>query len=566
MADLNNIKLTPRQNVIAVIFMLVILLTLGLRLYFSGKALELSGPDFIASNDSIAAMVYNMAIYRLDERGNILQRIAFTDIGIQAKIADFQLLDNQRFVIGDWEKERILLCYFEGPTCDSLTNNLGKHIQNFFKFHYSESENELFISDTDRHRVLHYNLNTHAVKQISAKRQFKFPNHLQIEDDGYLYVTDTNHHRIAHFEFDGDSLKEVGKEIRVPKNVSNKKWPVFYYLRDNGDMYILQGNNFLLHADLIYIPTKGEPENIATAINSDMTSISRMQNHILLCDRKLFTLFSLNLENHDMAEFGSEELKRIFRQDRKTTKLREVLSTAMLVLMFMSIAAMVGFIIFLATYGKRTRPPKSIAGTSSDYSLPPIQPGQLVWVGENRLFRYLMPLFIILIFLFAGTAYVWLDLHNIDLLHAKPDTPEQGILYALIIIGLIFFMAMVNAIFNVYTKIGTDGIHIHIDRLGNKYQFDPREILYSPHYLVCGRLVLPYRNIFMHYFRNKEQFEAYISPLLKTHGRKIRTFTDVLWHLIKHPTMMGIFNTIILIITCILLYKALSIDIINKLS
>ena len=145
MASLSSIKLTPGQNIIAGIFIVIILITLVLRLYASNRELALAGPHFLVANDTTILTVYNTELFHLDPAGHIVEKIPLSKLGITTKVADIQLLGDNRFVIGDWDNERILLCHLSELTCQSLTQNLNQQIRNFFKFHYRVEENDIFI-------------------------------------------------------------------------------------------------------------------------------------------------------------------------------------------------------------------------------------------------------------------------------------------------------------------------------------------------------------------------------------------------------------------------------------
>ena len=542
MSNLNEIKLSPKQTLTALLFISLIIVFLVLRLYFSSKATELSGSSFIVANDTTVVTVYGSDIYRLDSIGNIKQKIAFTDIGMGNRVADIQLLDNNRFVIGDWDNKKILLCSFRNTKCSSLTRDLDKKLGNFFKFHYHESKNEIFIADTDRHRILHYDNNTHTIKTISNKKQFIYPNHLQIEYDGYLYVTDTNHHRIASFEYRSDKLEQVGEDYLVHKEVSSKKYPVHYVTLDNGDMYILQGNSFLLYADLVYLPVSGGAKKIVLNEDADITTATRMGNKLLISDRELFSLYSLDLFNHEIEEFGGDELKSIFEKDKNTTDLWNLLSTLMLALMILSIIGVVIFIVYLSKKGKRETKKEEVI-TAVNSNLPPIIPGQLIWLEPNPFMRRVLLVLFVLIFCMVGLMYAMIDLLGLDLSNVEEDASIQGLYDAITLMGLVFVIVLVNAIHNIYYHIGTDGLYIYVKTIFAKKKFEPNKVLYNKQYILNGSLIIPYRNNIQQYFHNKEQFESYIGPLLKFFGKKI-TFIQIMKHMLFNPNGMTIFNII----------------------
>jgi hypothetical protein len=557
-APLSNIKLTPKQTVIAFVFIALILTSLGLRLYFSNQAMEFSGPRFTVANDHTVLTVYHTSLYRMDNQGNIRQRIALRDIGIKDRVADIQLLDDQRFVIGDWDNQRVLLCSFTGPDCHALIQNLGSEIRNFLKFDYREAENALWIADTDQHRILRYDLENHTLQQISAPKQLLFPNHLRLESDGLLYVTDTNHHRIAAFELRSGQPVALKKQYRVSRELSHKRFPIFFYRMTDGDMYLLQANNRLQFADLVWLPAHGAAQKLTIPARADIGDISRMGQTLLLSDAKRFAIYAMDITDHGIFEFGGAEIRGLFARDRGLVRRFTNTASAMFLTMIALIVAMIGFITYLIIQGKQ-----ALADAESDLlvpSLPPLIPGQLTWVQGNAKLQRLVPVLGLLTIVCVSLMYALLRMTKLDLLQATPGSREQAIAYLYLSLGVFFVMAVVNAVLNLYTRIGSDGMYIYIDRLFKTYKIDPRDMLYSEHYLMAKNLIIPYRNILKQYFRHAKQFEAYITPLLNAHARKVRTFRDVPFYMLRHPTWMGLFNTASLILMCYLLYRAMQIE------
>ncbi len=548
--DLNNIKLTPKQTAIAIGLIVVILATLLLRLYFSDKALNLVGPNFIAATDSTALLVYNKKLYRIDEKGQIQQTLSFDDIEIKDKVADIQLLDDKRLVIGDWGNMRILLCELDGVTCKSLTNDLDKRVSDFFKFHYREFENDIFIADTNRHRILRYDTNTHKVYTISQPKQLLYPNHIQFESDNKLYVTDTNHHRIVVFDYIKKKLIQDGNEYRIPKDISENRWPVHYLLADNQDIYILQANDLLRHPELVYLPATGNAKNIPLPPDADITDIRRMQNALLLPDRKQFAIYSLNLQSHEISRFGGENLNDIFTADRKTTEKWEFLADAMLALLVLTFVGIIVFVTFLAMKSKHVKP-ESVP--EANYDLPPITPGKLTWLTPNPFMRRIFLLLIVLLVIISGLFYAIIDLLDIDITNLKEDSTESQLINVIALLAFTFLIVIVNATHSVFSRIGTDGIYIYVKTLFGLNKFTPRNALYTHQYIAKDSNIIAYRNNIQQYFSNKEQFESYITPLLKAYGQETTTFS-IIKHMMRNPTKLSIFNALAIGFCCFVFY------------
>lgn len=582
MSNLSNIKLTPKQNLIAVLFILLIIAALGLRLHFSNKAYEIVGPIFIVSTDTTAAFVYNTYIYQLDDEGNILNKIPFKELGLKHKITDIQLLDNNRFVVGDWLNEVIILCEFRRRSCEPLTKDLGKHIRDFFMFHYQEESNELFISDTTNHRIVKYDVNAHQSIVLSKKGAFLYPNHLQIEQDGYLYIADSNHRRIAKFTYDKESLAQQGNDIQVPDEFSEQNWmsqwackqswvpdsgckSIKFFFPDskqdwllhfarqqNGGLYVLAANYSLIDSDLVYFPASGEVEKITLPQDSEVTTFSIMKNKLLLNDKSLFKLYVLGGNNDEIKEFGSDELNAVFKKDFEQSYYWNLASDIMFILLLVTVIGMVLFILYLAKKGNKQ---PEVLGSKQDVenTLPPIVPGKLLWLSPNPVIRRSIPVFFILAIVMFGMFYGVFDLFGISTDKIETDAPILKLIQASALMLSMFILVFINMINNIYYKIGTDGIHIYINKIFNKITIQPQDIMYSDNYLLVGSLFVVYRNNMKHYFSDKNQFETYIAPLLKSHSKHVSRM-GAFAHMFKNPSLLNIFNVFI---SAVLIYYML---------
>lgn len=574
MSNLNNIKLTPKQNLIAVLFILLILASLGFRLDFSTRAQQVAGPGFIVSTDKTATIVYNTDIYQLDGDGNILNQVPLKELGLKHKIIDIQILDDNRFVIGDWINEAILLCEFRRRSCEPLTEKFGSHIRDFFMFYYHEAGNELFISDTTNHRILHYDINTHKFKTISKKKEFLYPNHLQVEQDGYLYIADANHNRIAKFTYDGEQLIQQGDDFTIPDSLAEKNlkaqwicnqdgisndfcktarklfpdykqdWLLHFARQEDGGLYVLAANGLLINSDLIYFPASPsvQVKKIKLPEGSGVTTFSFMADKLLLNDKELFKLYAYDQRSGDFAEFGSEELKAIFKKDYEQNNYWEFLSTSMLILLFIIVICMVLFIFYLAKKGNK-HPGTTDVNQTDDDMLPLIVPGKVTWLAPNPMLRWMIPTMIIVTVIMFALFYGVFDLFGISIDKVEEDSPALVFVQASALLALLFLIIFVNIINNIYYKIGTDGIYIYVNKIFGKYKIPPHEILYSDTHLFFNSASIIYRNKMKHYFSDKEQFEKYIMPLLNKFSKEVDAMA-AFFHAFKHPGLLDIFNVL----------------------
>ena len=543
MTNWTKVELTKKQITLSVVFIVAILVTLGLRIYFYDLALRTPAPDYLVANDHVAAIAYNEHLYVLDHEGSLISKTPFSQADIRNDIVDMQLLDSETIALADWGKKQILKCEVLTLACSPLSVRLDKHLGYFFKFHYRDNFNDILLSDTDRHRILHYDIEAEKITKVSTKKQFIYPNHLQMENDELLYITDTNHHEISRFKLNENKLIKQGESISVPSNVSKLKWPIYYYRLDNGNMFVLQGNNFLEKPDLVFFEKGQKPRVIPTRFKSDITVLAKMGNQLLMTDRYHFKVYALNLTSMELKEFGDIVFKAELAKGKSDSDKWSDLADSMLYLMIAIVVGLVAFIIILALTGKPT-PDKHFLNREFDADtislLPSIPAGEIVWLKKNPAFRYLLPgLFFVFVGMLGLVYWAFSELVNAGPTNNLDDESFEELIAAGLILGGIIIMTFSMAFLNLYYRIGTDGKLILFKRFSRIFEADPRDVLYTVQYIQFGNQTFTYQNNLKSNFHDAAEFKYYITPLLNNFATKVKTHT-ILLNMLKRPNLYTI--------------------------
>lgn len=544
MSNWQNVQLNPKQTGLAVVFILLIIGLLILRLYFYDQAYSIQPPDYIVANDELAVVSFDGNLYVLDHLGNTLYAHPLTKAGIPDDIADMQLLDSETILLADWENYQIKKCLLQTLTCESITPSLRNRLGRFFKFYYRAEHNDILFADTNRHRILKYDIPSSSFSTLSEKKQFLYPNHLKMEPDGLLYVTDTNHHNIGRFKVLDDKVINAADPIHVPDSLSKNRYPIFYFRFKNNDIYVLQANRALSNPDLILFGHDGSSRRIDVEPDADMTVMASMGNRLLVSDREQYKIHSIDTTTHEVSLFGDKRFIGELKASKDKSRLMMRLGDIMLYLMIATVICVIVFIVILASQAKHVSQHSVLeAKTSTAGKLPAIPPGRVLWLDKNPKFRFLFLGLMVILPLMAGILYYTFDLLGIQL--GENEAIYNKLLLSVSMIALISLYSVFMAYINLSDRIGTDGKSILFKRFGRIIQVDPASLFYSEQYMQFGNRLFTYRNNMKACFHDPTQFEAYIQPLLTDNSQRVSNL-KIFKNVLRRPDILTVINILIL--------------------
>lgn len=203
------------QNILAAVFVGLIFVSAGARLWALNEAYKIYLPDHVASNSRGICIHSDKKLYFLSPEGRTERRVELSALGLNREPADLELLEDGSLLIGDMDKKTILRCSTENLSCRTVGPANNYRIADNFKFLADEKRNLLFIADTNNHRIVVQDLEGAYYRTVEGSARIDYPNDMTLDEQGMLWVSNTLHERLLCFKIDGDSVTETGRYITL---------------------------------------------------------------------------------------------------------------------------------------------------------------------------------------------------------------------------------------------------------------------------------------------------------------------------------------------------------------
>jgi uncharacterized membrane protein YjgN (DUF898 family) len=365
------LKGSKLQNTLAAVLILLLVLSVGVRIWAISRERGIFPPDNISSNGSTVAIHYNSTIFFLTPEGQLLKRVGLAHLGLNRKPADIQLLRNGDLIIGSVDTGEIMRC--EGS--DLICRNIGPageyRINNNFKFLADEERNLIFIADTNNNELLFQDLEGSAISGVEAESHIHYPNDMTLDRNGRLWLSNTFHSTVLSFTFQGDRLAETDDKIKLrpkipgleqmEKKMENKPpeglgdikellenvqeiaeeqkklgddlvhtSPLALSWDAKGNLWVIASNPTITTAGLrVFSPEGTQIMRIPFGKDSIPVDIDREGENMLVADSGLFHVLSVNTESGAVEEFGDDVFQNELAQVRgELNRYREIIKWA----------------------------------------------------------------------------------------------------------------------------------------------------------------------------------------------------------------------------------------------
>lgn len=203
------------QNVLAALFVGLIIAGAGARLWALNEAYRIALPDHVAANSRGVCVHADKKLYFLSPEGRTERNVSLSSFGLGREPADLELLEDGSLLIGDLDKKTILRCPDGNPPCRAAGPPINYQIADNFKFLADEKRGLVFIADTNNHRIIVQDLNGAHYRNIEGLTRIDYPNDMALDEEGLLWVSNTFHERLLCFKVEGDKATETGKAISL---------------------------------------------------------------------------------------------------------------------------------------------------------------------------------------------------------------------------------------------------------------------------------------------------------------------------------------------------------------
>lgn len=322
-----------------VIFLLVlIVVALAVRLWASQEASALVGPMSLRMGPfGKVYTICNDRLYIHSQDSRLVEAVPLERFGMSKYIDDFWVFENGDIL---FRKEisrrplfrRILEAIFRGGSRlqDSVVANQstlqrcsmkeyactgieegGDHLQKIgiLRMYVDEAQDNLYISDNFGNEVLLLDLSGRL--QRKSGKLFKFPNHLQMGDDGHLYVADAEHHRIAAIKAGRRDFGAFAREFKIKGGKAGKVYPVTLAQTLRGDWWVVAAGITMQHGALTIFSREGDfQKEVGLPDAADPYAILPLADSVLVSDPTLMDIYAIDLDGTVRDRFGSMEFKK----------------------------------------------------------------------------------------------------------------------------------------------------------------------------------------------------------------------------------------------------------------
>jgi len=206
---------TPLQNRLAILCIVLLLASAGVRLWAFAKKSAVGEPDHIATDGRSIAVHLDGSLFILNRDGTIEDRVELKDWDVRGKLADLEWLRDGSFLVGDYEMSRILRCRAGESPCVPLKLPELCTIGDYFKFSVDEERRLLYIADTNNHRLLVKDLDSPRCAPAETTSIVNYPNDIASTGDDRVVLSNTFHSQLLTFLPNETTAKEVGAPIRL---------------------------------------------------------------------------------------------------------------------------------------------------------------------------------------------------------------------------------------------------------------------------------------------------------------------------------------------------------------
>lgn len=304
---------SPKQNAAALAILLLVLGSLGLRLWASGESSALLGPSYIGANAGHVVLEYDRQLFQLALDGSVQSSVPLAELGIDATPVGLQLLSDGHVVIGDLDARAIHRCQLPEPRCERIAPSDRFAIKKQFKFHLDEQRNRLYLTDTNRHRLLMQDLANNTLAELSAPGDLRYPNDIVVDGDGRPVIADTNHHRVAAYVPDNGVRHLLTGTPPLARN--GRTWPTAIATADAGDFVVLISDGKLADADAIVYSADGNAlRRLDLPADADPVAVAIQGRTALLTDPSRIAVYAANIDDGTVRRFGDERFQALLAQ------------------------------------------------------------------------------------------------------------------------------------------------------------------------------------------------------------------------------------------------------------
>lgn len=514
---------------LALLFLVLMLASLGLRFWASERAGDFGGPTHITAGDEQVFLFAAGDIYRLTQAGELLGVSGPSLTGLKDDPIDLRVVEGGRLLMAEQRPAVIRACDVETWTCTPLRAVDPRPIERQFKMLPGAEPGEMFLADALGDTLWKSGAAGGALQKLVPDRTLAGPNDLAFDGDGHLWVADTDHRQIIELLPSDDGAWSPGRRHSANNSltVGQRFFPIMLARSRDGRWWVTQAAEVSEpFSDLVvYDPEEGAQARVDLPEGAYATDIVSLGDSLLVTDLERFTVYRVMADTLEVSEFGDPAFLQHMAQTRERRNSYDRLGHWSLAAIFGFAALMISAAVWATPRSKRwTQPPQLLDVANAPMETP--QTNGIHWLERDpKIDRSLKLLEYLGITVFILMAVGGLALYAFVRIQAGPDAGgeleskvnELGLILLLSGVMLALMLPLIRfSTRALKRKLGTDGRNLYI-RLE-----DGRELVAAPSQLAYSRAMIIYRHYMLPLMGGqqrplytKSEIQNWLAPLLR---------------------------------------------------
>ena len=265
--------------------------------------------------------VVGQHLYRLDDRGGLIESYQLDTLGIRGDVSDISLGSDRLLIVED--NRVVHRCLLDGARCLpvlTLPDDRSRQVV----VEIAEEEGRFYLGRLDHLQV--YGLDGRLLNTIELDIALSSPGQLVWLGLGHLLVVDRAQHRVIVMRDLGDGASEIVEEYDFRKlaGLGRRSEPLSAMRDHHGQTWVLSRQSPRQPAKLMFFDRFGQPGGwVDLGAGVSPRDLALHSDFLLVSDVRNGRLLSVSLTNREVQLFGDAVLHALLGDFRAKQKRRQ---------------------------------------------------------------------------------------------------------------------------------------------------------------------------------------------------------------------------------------------------
>jgi len=301
----------------------VILFSALLAVYASilqSSSIGISAFDYL-DNRFIVALQDRFVI--LGDDGEIEHNVEFAEVGIKGPVRDVKDLRYGGYLVGDGGSESLFMCTQFMFSCSELSDKFNKvyKIGRFHKFVTDEDNQQIFLSNTEKHELVLLDMQGSLIKKlIDKKGELRFPDGIVQLNDSELLLANSLDSEVLKINLN-DSQHTIINKYKINSDFvfNGEHLPMTVTRVPDGDWWVTaQASTARFgHSSLLVFDAQWQAiKRITDDKLISPVDVLVAKNEVFIADSEANAIFAYSHNSNALERFGSDEFNDILESQR----------------------------------------------------------------------------------------------------------------------------------------------------------------------------------------------------------------------------------------------------------